>query len=53
MASNETVPVENAVSKMFQLKCISIRYILERAFSTSTVSSEAIEYLFKKVPATN
>jgi len=47
MASNETVIVENAVSKLYYVQFIStgIKYILERAFSTSIVSFETKQHL--------
>ena len=46
MASNEAVLVENAISKLYYLQFITIGISTERAFSTGTVSFEAIEIYF-------
>jgi len=42
MASNEDVQVDNGVPKLYYLQ-----FILERAFSNSTVSFEDIDILFR------
>jgi len=48
MSSNETVLVEDAVSKLYYLQFLSIGLsALERAFSTSAVSFEAIAWIYR------